>query len=284
MKRPCNNFVPLLGVFADGELSADKAIDVEQHLAQCRSCAERVRFDASVRASVRRALANTAPVSNSFQERLRGALLAEREREQELERARAEESRESHKMLPWRVILPLAAAAGLPLAWAGSATPEATAAHEPSSSRANLAVASNVDQLIDEFVRYHAEPPAPAVTEPSLVPQMEPQVGLPVRLPSLQQYGARWEGGSVVPMPVPNQRAASFRYEVGGHPVTVYVYDSRRFPLRVTLEPRVVRDQPVYVGTRRGYTLAAVENRGVGYAIATDLNDRESAELVAAIH
>lgn len=284
MTRSCNSFVHLLEVFADGELSADKAVEVEQHLAQCRSCAGRVRFDASVRASVRRAVAHSAPVSDSFQERLRGALQAERDREQELEeeRTRAAEARESHKMLPWRVILPLAAAAGLPLAWAGSATPEA-APHEP-STRATLAVASNVDELIDEFVRYHAQPPAPAVTEPSLVPQMEPQVGIPVRLPSLQQYGARWEGGSVVPMPVPNQRAASFRYEVGGHPVTVYVYDSRRFPLRVSLEPRVVRDQPVYVGSRRGYTLAAVENRGVGYAIATDLNDRESAELVAAIH
>ena len=54
-------------------------------------------------------------------------------------------------------------------------------------------------------------------------------------------------------------------------------------PLRATLEPRVVRNLPVYVGSRRGYSIAALEKRGVGYAVATDLNDRESAELVASI-
>jgi len=48
--------------------------------------------------------------------------------------------------------------------------------------------------------------------------------------------------------------------------------------------PRVVCNVPVYVGNRRGYSIAAVEERGIGYAIASDLSDRESAELVASIH
>ena len=53
------------------------------------------------------------------------------------------------------------------------------------------------------------------------------------------------------------------------------------FPLRARLEPRVVRELPVYVGTRRGYSIAATEQRGVGYAAAGDLDDEETAELVA---
>ena len=52
-------------------------------------------------------------------------------------------------------------------------------------------------------------------------------------------------------------------------------------PLRARLEPRVVRDMAVYVGTRRGYSIAAAEQRGVGYAAATDLDDAETAELIA---
>ena len=80
-----------------------------------------------------------------------------------------------------------------------------------------------------------------------------------------------------------NQHAAFFRYSIGSHPVTLYIYNARRVPLRGVLEPRVVHNQPIHVGDRRGYSIAAREQRGVGYAIATDMNDDESAELVSAV-
>jgi hypothetical protein len=47
----------------------------------------------------------------------------------------------------------------------------------------------------------------------------------------------------------------------------------------------MVRDRdlhPVYVGRLRGYSIAAAEERGVGYALASDLNDDESAQLMLA--
>jgi anti-sigma factor RsiW len=140
------------------------------------------------------------------------------------------------------------------------------------------------EEVLDEMVNYHAAPPAPQITEQRLVEKLEPEVGVPVRLPALNQYGAAWEGGSVIPMRKQKQRAAIFRYRVADHPVTVYVYDARRMPLRGVLEPRVVRNQPVHVGERRGYSIAALERRGVGYAVTTDLNDNESAELVTTIY
>jgi hypothetical protein len=41
----------------------------------------------------------------------------------------------------------------------------------------------------------------------------------------------------------------------------------------------------VYVGQRHGISIAARErHNGVGYAVATDLNSDESAELVASIY
>jgi hypothetical protein len=71
---------------------------------------------------------------------------------------------------------------------------------------------------------------------------------------------------------------------MGGHHVTLYVYNSSRVPIETRLKPITVRNEPVYVGSRRGVSIAATEHRGVGYAIATDLNDDESAELVAAVY
>jgi anti-sigma factor RsiW len=118
--------------------------------------------------------------------------------------------------------------------------------------------------------------------EPTELANFEPEVGVPVKLPSLQQYGARWEGGRVVP--VRNQRAASLRFHVSGHRMTLYVFNSERFPLKNKLEARVVRNEPVYVGWKRGYSIAATDHHGVGYAVASDLDDRENAEIVASLH
>jgi anti-sigma factor RsiW len=110
----------------------------------------------------------------------------------------------------------------------------------------------------------------------------EREVGVRLHIPSFERYGGRWEGGSVVP--VRNQRAASFQYRLGGHRMTLYVYDSSRFPMAKRLQQRLVGAEPVYVGVRRGYSIGATEHRGVGYALASDLSDAETAELVAGLN
>jgi anti-sigma factor RsiW len=279
---PCRRVLPLLEAFADGELAPDKVLEVEQHLAECAVCAERVRFSNALHLSTRRVVQEAALPSPAFVERLQAALDAEYDRQEA--RTAALERESKGKILPWRVIVPVAAAASFTLLWAASKQPVPTAGnagYESASIRQSDVMVSpaSVEQLVDELVSYHAKAAAPEVTQPTMVPGLEPRVGVPVRLPSL--HGAQWEGASIVPMQ--NQRAASLRYNLGNHRVTVYVYNSDRFRLRAMLEPRVVRNQPVYVGTRRGYSIAAREQRGVGYAVATDLDDRESAELVASI-
>jgi anti-sigma factor RsiW len=279
---PCRRVLPLLEAFADGELAPDKVLEVEQHLAECAVCAERVRFSNALHLSTRRVVQEAALPSPAFVERLQAALDAEYDRQEA--RTAALERESKGKILPWRVIVPVAAAASFTLVWAAQTSNRVTvsdAGYESASMRKSDVMVSpdSVEQLVDELVSYHAKAPAPEVTQPTMVPGLEPRVGFPVRLPSL--HGAQWEGASIVPMQ--NQRAASLRYNLGNHRVTVYVYNSDRFRLRAMLEPRVVRNQPVYVGTRRGYSIAAREQRGVGYAVATDLGDRESAELVASI-
>lgn len=274
----CRHLQPLIETFVDGELPADKVLDVEQHLAECEACAERLRLENAFQHSTRRAVLDVPAPSEAFQKRLAAALAAESGRDQAI---RVHEERA--RILPWRTIVPVAAAAASVLVWAASvSTPMRSQAGTAGPDSLNMSsTTSSVEQLIDEFVRYHADDPAPQITEPSQVMRFEPAIGIPVHLPSLQQYGAHWEGGSLVP--VRNLRAASLRYKLDGHRVTVYVYNSTRFPLRVTLEPRVVLNRPVYVGVRHGYSIAAVEQRGVGYAVASDLDDSESAELVASI-
>jgi anti-sigma factor RsiW len=286
MTSPCRRSAALLEPFVDGELSSDKICEVETHLADCRTCRERVRLSNAMRTSLREVVRKDAVPSSDFADRVSRALAAESVRQ---ERASSSRWNDRGRPLAWRFIVPVAAAAGVTLVWGAaqynhSQSNETASVNRPGMVTSTPVVTAAMDELIDEFVSYHASPSndPPEVTEPSLVRKLEPEVGVPMPVPSLQQYGLRWEGASVVPMREKSQHAASLRYNFDGHRVTLYVYNSSRFPLRATLEPRVVRNVPVYVGSRRGYSIAAVEKRGVGYALATDLDDTESAELVVA--
>jgi anti-sigma factor RsiW len=277
MSSGCRRVAPQLEAFGDGELGADQVLEIEQHLLDCSACTERVRVNHALRVSMRRAVRSATPVMPAFQERIQRALRAEAAREREVDTA--VEQLGQHHSLSWRTVVPVAAAAALTLVWAASTGNSRSTAQRQSYTSASL---DNADQLLEELVDHHMSAQRPQVTEPALLSQLEPEVGVPLRVPSLKDYGARWEGGSVVP--VSNQHAASLCYRVDGHRVTLYVYNSSRVPIEAKLEPRVVRNEPVYVGSRRGVSIAATEHRGVGYAIATDLNDDESAELVASVY
>ncbi len=273
----CRRLLPALDAFVDGELPPEKMLDIEQHLVDCRICRERVDFQRAVQMSTRDTVQRGAVASEAFRARVEAALAAECNREHDT--APLGELRSG--ALTWRSIVPMAAAAALVLVWAASVNqPQPGRSTGPQTAHVTP-VAAKVEQLLDEFVDHHANPPQDEVVDEALIPGLEPEVGVPVKVPSLSEYGAEWKGGSVVLISTQRRRAASLRYSLDGHRLTVYVYDAARFPLRATLEPRVVRNIPVYVGTRRGYSIAAAEKRGVGYAVATDLDDSESAELVA---
>lgn len=294
----CRQVQPVVDAFVDGELSAERVIETEEHVVGCGSCQERVSLAQAIHVSTRRAVHDAGRVSSSFEERVKAALAAERAREEAAHaRGRQDSGRQNDrtKPLPWRAVVPVAAAAALALAFANSksdskkpfaqANVNGLAVGVPLTHEASSTGADDEEQLIEELIRLHASSPPPEVTEPTLMPQLEREVGLPVRLqPEFNSYGARWQGGSVVP--VKNEPAASLYYHLDGHRLTVYVFDAERVPLRRTnvLKPRVVKNRPVFVGTKRGYSIAAIENKGVGYAIATDLEPQESAELVASIH
>lgn len=275
----CRHFVPLLEPFRDGELSPADVVDVEAHLDECERCAERLRLAEAMRASLKEAVRAAAPVTDAFQARIALALAAEREREERISTHEAQ-----GRMLSWRSIMPIAAAAAAVMVWAASANNRTTdmgGAHHAGMDV--LSSPASVEKLLEELVANHQHSSGPQFMEQGLLPQLESEVGVPVKAPNFKQYGARWEGVSIVP--VSNQRAASLRYRIAGHRLTVYVYDASRVPVRTTLEQRVVRDEPVYVGSRHGVSIAATErSNGVGYAVATDLNNDESAELVASIY
>jgi len=275
----CRKVVTLLDAYADGELEPEHVLEIEGHLADCHGCSARLQLEHATRKSLRRQVYAQAQPSAAFSERILASLQAEAEREAvaELDGARR------GGMLTWGSIVPLAAAAAIALLWSAKTGKSEASVHRAPTQVAASTGAVNFDQVLDELIDRHIDRSSPEVTEPSLLDGMEPQVGVPVHFPSLAQYGARWQGGKVVP--IHNQRAASLRFLVDGHRMTVYVYNSERFPVATSLKRRVVRnEQSVYTGWKRGYSIATTDRHGVGYAVATDLGEEEGAEIVASLH
>jgi anti-sigma factor RsiW len=277
----CRRVVTLLDAYADGELEPEHVLEMEAHLADCHGCSSRLQLEHAMKKSLRRQVYAEAQPSEAFQDRILASFQAEAEREA----VGKLESSQRGAMLSWSSIVPLAAAAAIALFWS-SHTDNPVKPVSAGNSDGNHASILNVEQLLDQIVDRHIDRSKPEVTEPALLDGMEPEVGVPVHFPSLAQYGARWQGGRIVPLHNQNGtlNTASLKFLVDGHRVTVYVYNSERLALGSPLKRRVVGNEPVYTGWKRGYSIATADRHGVGYAVATDLGEDEGAEIVASLH
>lgn len=267
----CQDIRPYLEAFVDQELSPERTLDVERHVAQCESCRNEVETSQTL-AMVTRSAVSEVPCCPNFQARLCKSLAEERRRQEEPSAA-------AHKPLPWRTISPIAAAAAIALLFGAAQRQQGNVSTQP-------LIASTENQLMDVLLQHHSAPPTtPTLTALDLVQRMEPRLGFPVHPPNLERYGARFVGANLVN--VDQTPAASLHYSLNnGRRLTFYVYDPEKLPLRAavrTLHPRVVQNQAVFVGHRRGYSIATCEKHGVGYAVTTELGDAESAEMVAAL-
>jgi len=316
----CERLRSLWETYLDGELPSRQMLELQTHLDGCTECSDAVAFSSAIRRTARQVTYDDAIVTDAFRERLRGALRAEAHAESS--REKVVRVRRPFAHAPRIGLGALSVAAGL-LLWLnfdggrpGKARPsaglpgtalEGTALEgtelpgrglpdreqpgvsaeqlggEGSPAQVTASAALGPQELLDLFIDYHTAPPAPAVTEPRLVPELERDVGVRVPLPSLVAYGAEWQGGNLVRVPR-TQPAAYLRYRTrDAHSVTVYVYNASRIPLHASLKPRMFRGGAVYERNWRGYSVAAQLNHGVGYAVATDLDEARSAELVRAI-
>ncbi|WP_437526659.1 zf-HC2 domain-containing protein [Sorangium sp. So ce726] len=279
----CSRFDYALSAYVDGELDPDHAVDLESHLVQCPPCFEQVRLLRSLRTSLKRARPSGCP--DALRARVAAAVAHEQARGTARDAAQSVEARP--RLVHMGYAIALAAAAGVVFVVGVARRPDAPAdAAKAAASRAaiDLAGAESVEVLLDDLVTQHAQPLPPETTNPEDLPRFDPFVGVPVRRPQFQSIPANFMGARVHTMR--DRRAALLQFVVrGNHRVTVYMFNSRAVPVQKAqpiLQPRVVRERPVYVGNINGYSVAAAERSGVGYALASDLGDDVSTQLVLA--
>ncbi len=274
----CRSFSPALGPYLDNELEPSQVVALETHLAGCPSCREQVAFDRAVRVSLQR-MPKPGP-----SEALRARVALSLQRERSLARPlRAAPTSFA------RVAAPLAVAAGFALllavrtTWHQSETSHSmVASTDPAHSSESSSVSLGIDGVVNELVSLHAQPLFPEFTQPDDVHKFDPFVGVRVDPPQLGSFGARFSGARIVPLG--SERMAVLQYALqNGHRVTWYVFNSQRVDRRSDqLREQQVRGVPVLVGKVRGYTVATASQKGVGYAVAWDLNEPESVQLAVA--
>ena len=291
----CMRFSAWVAPYVDGELDACHAVEMEAHVVGCATCAERVALIRAMRASLKRTAARRAPEAlcarmraTIEQESLRAA--EPRRAEGELRSDRPRSDRGEQKLIRLRYAVGLAAAAGVVFAMSMSrylqprhAGPSALASEALPGEADTASTTMSIDGLLEELIALHARPFPPDTTDPEQLARFDPLLGVQVRRPAFKPLGASFNGARVHPV---SDRGAllQVQYTVpDGKRITMYVFNPRVLPVQATrLEPRVVRHRPMLVGRLRGYSVAALEQSGVGYAFASDLDTDESTKMVLA--
>lgn len=290
MSDACKSTARLLGAHADGQLDAVKTLEVDDHLASCETCNERVALDRAMRASLKKTTKASAP--DDVRARMLAAMTAEANREAAREDGREKTSavdeapRGRGVLRHWRTMLPLASAAALTLAW-GFAGKQPVTRGVPDVMQGGFAN----DEALRDLVEVHKRPIRPETKDPTAVRGFEPDVGVPVRAVRFKQGNARFVGARIVNMHG-SERGAMLYYEVpvdkagvntgAVQRVSVFVYDPARVHIgNANIAPRAIGTAQVQVAQRDGYSVAVRNHGGVAYAYTTDLDPDQSAQLVA---
>lgn len=300
----CCTFSRWTETYLDGELSPEHTVDFENHLASCTVCCTKLKFERAVRFSTQRAVRNASGPSVDFQARVRAAMLAAKQETVSVATQAAPAATVTpmvpltpiptevhHRPLGWRSIAPLSIAAAAALAFAAMRG-------EPTEGKAvNLASATgstDTMQTVQAFLDQLAgdsehnlsqngwQPPYRIPGIPSTADSINVVRGQRFSPPRLENAGAFWDGYHTAQVPVQG-RVSSWHYRVGNHRVLLWVYDSKKLPLRAVLEPQVAHNRPIFVGTHRGRAIAAIEKDGFGYAATSNLPQAQAAELVASL-
>lgn len=243
----CAGISRFVDTYLDGEFAETDRAEFEAHLGDCESCRGKVR----VQAEWKQAIKEAAP-----REQAPAALR---------NRVARSIARESKPMLSWRAwavrAMPAAAAVGLlatfmisKVQWSPVAA-DLVAKHQKTTP---IEVSGGPDQVR----KWYAD-----------------KVDFPVRVPQLCRQAACSLRGARLSS-VGDKPAAYLVYDINGDKVSVFIFDATDLPIE-TRRRQVIGNREVYFDQEHGYNVALFRDRGVGYAIASDLDQDQMMKLVS---
>lgn len=250
--------------FVDGEFGDVERAELETHLTACVPCEELVREQLAWKRAVKDA-APREQAPDVLRARMRVALDAEPSPGvlaalDALPLAQSEAVPERRSLFTRS--LPYAAAASVALMLVVSRGRHAGVTEDVIAKHSrNLPM--EVQGRSDEVRRWYAD-----------------KVDFPVRPPTfgnVRQVALR--GGRLAN--VRERQAAYLLYDMNGNKVSVFIFDPGELPLEARRHT-VVGNREVYLDGERGYNVALYRDNGVGYAIASELDQDQMLKLVSA--
>ena len=285
----CLRFSASMTPYVDGELDAGHAVDMEAHVIACDACAERIALLRAVRQSMKRTH-NAARCPDALRARLQATIAQEQQRAV-IAHGSTPSPVPSHTLIRLRHAVGLAAAAGVVFAMGMSRYMQARAPASELAVAATAETGTGIDSLLDTLIALHAHPFQPDTMDQDQLPRFDPLLGVRVRRPSFRPFEAQFEGARVHAI---SDRGAILQLQyvmtnrldgkgADGKHLTMYIFNPRVVSVRASrLQEQVVRHRPILVGRLRGYSVAALEQSGVGYAVASDFDQDESTKMVLA--
>jgi len=243
----CAGISRFVDTYLDGEFAETDRAEFEGHLGECEMCRAKVR----VQAEWKQAIKAAAP-----REQAPAALR---------NRVARSIARESRPMLSWRAwavrAMPAAAAVGLLATFMISKVQWSPVAADIVAKHAKM-TPLEVSGGNDQVRKWYAD-----------------KVDFPVRVPQLcRQQQCSLRGARL--SSIADKPAAYLVYDVNGDKVSVFIFDATDLPIE-TRRRQVIGNREVYFDQEHGYNVALFRDRGVGYAIASDLDQEQMMKLVS---
>jgi mycothiol system anti-sigma-R factor len=243
----CAGISRFVDTYLDGEFAETDRAEFEAHLGDCESCRGKVRGQAEWKQAIKEA--------------------APREQAPAALRNRVARSiaRESKPMLSWR-------------AWAVRAMPAAAAVGLVATFMVSKVQWSPV--AADVVAKHQKPMPIEISGGPDALRKWyADKVDFPVRVPPLCRQAACSLRGARISS-VGDKPAAYLVYDINGDKVSVFIFDASDLPIE-TRRKAVIGNHEVYFDQEHGYNVALYRDRGVGYAIASDLDQDQMIKLVS---
>jgi anti-sigma factor RsiW len=260
MTMTCDDFVPFIPTYVDGEFDERERADMEAHLSVCRECRAKVERQMSFKHEFRACL--TIPRAP---EALRLRIVEQLEDIERSDGRKANSFRVRMVRTAW-VAGPIAAMVAIVVM-----LPEFTVATAESGQL----------PVIEQTVDWHqGNYPLEVIgSDPGEVARwFHGKVDFSVRLPHFPDGRANLLGGRIAH--IQDRRAAYVLYEVDGAKFSVLLFhgDDLKVPRdRV----RTLGDRDVALLSTKGYGIAVLQDNGVTYAMTSELSESRLADLVA---